>query len=177
MAWTDVSAGQIALASKFNELASYAVQIAASKASGTSRTNNTITADPDLVLVLPASRTYWVEGSLRISSAANAAGDFQYRWAWTNTATVTIYNSGPHNSIASGSQSDLESISYAADSATASSATPFGASTVSNTVKIWAQVVTGGSPVTLTFEWAQSATNANATTLDVDSMITARRTG
>lgn len=175
MAWTDVSAGQIMTATKFNELASYAVPITAEKTSGTARINNTISADPELVVVLPANRTYDIDLLMRISSAANAAGDFQYRWAWTGTADVTVYNMGVHNAIASGSQSDLESISYAVDSSTPSSATPLGASTTTTSSLAKARVVTGGSSVTLTLEWAQSSTNANATTLDTGSTLTARR--
>src|SRR5688572_9592324 len=142
MGWSPVSAGQIATATVVNDLGTYASPLDAEKTSGTGRTNNTIPADPDLVLVLPANRTYDIDALFRLSSAANAAGDFQYRWAWTNTAEVTVYNMGVHNAIASGSQSDLESISYAADSSTPTSATPLGASTTATSSLAKCRVVT-----------------------------------
>lgn len=176
MAWADVSAGQIATATKFNELATYGVPIEASKASGTARTSTaTPAADPDLVIVLPANRTYDVEYWWIVSSAANAAGDFQAQWAWTNTATLTVVGLGPHNSLASGTQSDLESIARLADSATTTTATPYGASTTPADIYGSVRVVTGASAVTLTVEWAQQASNANATTLNAGSYIKARR--
>jgi hypothetical protein len=177
MTWTDPSAGQTLTAAKLAELATYSVRIEASKASDSPALTSdaTLNADPDLVIVLPANRTYDVDGWMIHSSAANAAGDIQFGWSWTNTATVTMYGLGPHNSMASGSQSDLESIARAADTASPTAGTPYGASTTSTNTHLRARVVTDASAVTLTLNWAQATSNASGTTLHAGSYISARR--
>lgn len=177
MAWSDPSAGTTLTAAKVAELATYAVPIEASKASDSAAlaSDATLNADPDLVIVLPASRTYDVDGWMIHSSAANAAGDIQFGWSWTNTATVTMYGLGPHNSMASGSQSDVESIARAADTTSPTAGTPYGASTTPTNSHIRARVVTGASPVTLTLNWAQATSNVSGTTLHAGSYISARR--
>jgi hypothetical protein len=169
-------AGQTITAALWAELASYAVPITAYKAGDTNRASTiTSTADPDLVIVLPANRTYEVEITMYVTSAANAAGDFRFALGWTNTATVTLGGHGIHISVASGSSADLEALGIAADTTTPTSDIGIGASTTRTTVKGWATVVTGGSNVTLSLLWAQASSNANNTTLLTGSSIVARR--
>lgn len=177
MAWTPTSAGQTLTAAILNDLGTYASEIQAEKASDSPALTSdaTLNADPDLVIVLPANRTYDVTGWMIHSSAANAAGDIQFSWSWTNTATVTMYGLGPHNGIVSGSQSDLESIARAADSSSPTTASPYGSSTTPINTHLRARVVTGGSAVTLTLNWSQASSNVNGTTLHAGSMISARR--
>jgi hypothetical protein len=157
-------AGQTITAALWAELASYAVPITAYKAGDTNRASTiTSTADPDLVIVLPANRTYEVEITMYVTSAANAAGDFR------------LGGHGIHISVASGSSADLEALGIAADTTTPTSDIGIGASTTRTTVKGWATVVTGGSNVTLSLLWAQASSNANNTTLLTGSSIVARR--
>lgn len=176
MPWTPTAAGQTLTAAKVEDLASYAVPVQAAKAGDTSRnTTATAAADPDLVLVLPANRTYVVEAVLHVSSAANAAGDFRVSYSWTNTATVYVSGHALVNTLASGTTGDLEAVAQAADSTSPSADVNYGASTSRNTVTVWARVTTGGSNVTLTLQWAQQTSNANNTTLHAGSQLTAHR--
>lgn len=176
MAWTPTAAGQTLTAAKLEDLASYGVPVQAVKAGDTSRNTLTVAAaDPDLVLVLPANRTYVVEGILYVTSAANAAGDFRTNFAWTNTATVTVGGQALYNAIASGTTGDLEAVAQAADSSSPTADVNYGASTSRNTLVVWARVVTGGSNVTFTLQWAQQNSNANNTTLHAGSQLVARR--
>lgn len=176
MAWSDPSAGQTLTAAKIAELASYSVPIRAEKAGDTSRNTLAVTtADPELVIVLPANRTYDIDIALHVSSAANAAGDFQMNWGWTNTATVTQGGQGLVNSLASGSSGSADMISYPPDSATPTGAISYGASTSRCLIEQRVTVVTGGSNVTLSLLWAQQASNANNTTLHAGSKVVARR--
>lgn len=177
MAWTPTSAGQTLTATKVEDLASYGVPIQAVKAGDTARSlDATSTADPDLVIVLPANRTYMVEAILHESSAANAVGDFRTAAGWTNTATVTVAAIGLNAAgLASGSIGDAEAVAQAADSTSPTGDISYGASTTRNTVVRWFRVVTGGSNVTFSLLWGQQTSNASATTLHAGSSLTARR--
>jgi hypothetical protein len=176
MPYTLPSAGQTITAAMWAELASYAVPISAYKAGDTVRVSTaTATADPDLVIVLPANRTYDVEITMYVTTETNAAGDFRFGLGWTNTAAVTYGVQGLHISLASGSSGDLEAVGYAPDSTTPVTETAIGASTTRCVVKAWATVVTGGSNVTLSLLWAQVFSNADDTILRAGSSIVARR--
>lgn len=180
MALNQVLAGNIIYADdvqdELDEVDSYARPITATKAVDTGpRVNNTKSADPELAITLPANRTYVVQGWFLVSSASNAAGDFACGWQWTNTATVTATGLGLHNSLASGSQADVEGIGYGPDATTPSQSQPYGASTTPTGIFVSARVVTGTSAVVLTVEWAQANTNASGTTLLTGSHIVARR--
>lgn len=176
MPWTPTAAGQTLTAAKLEDLASYAVPVQAEKAGDTSRnTTATVAADPDLVVVLGANRTYDVDAVLIVSSAANAAGDFRVAWGWTNTATVTFTAQGLTAALASGTIGDMETVASAPDGTTPSAEVTVGASTTRTTVVLPVRVVTGGSSVTLSLLWAQQASNANNTTLGAGSKIVARR--
>lgn len=164
-----VAAGDIILADHHNAL----VPITAVKASSTARTSTTTeTADPELVLSMRVG-TFDIAGVLLVSSAANAAGDFEYGYSWTGGGmTVTMGHAGPHNSLASGSQVDGEFTYLAADSSTPTSTMPYGASIAGVAIPIAARVVVTVAG-TLSLIWAQQSSNANATTLLAGSWITA----
>lgn len=176
MPYTPPSAGQTITAAMWAELASFAVPVQAVKAGDTSRnTTTTATADPDLVIVLPANRTYLVDASLSVISAANAAGDFKCGFEWTNTATLYVLGWGLSAAgLASGSITDLEAVAQTVSS-TPTIAIAYGASTTPTAVLRRVRVVTGGSNVTLSMTWAQQTSNGNNTTLQAGSSITARR--
>lgn len=176
MAWTPTAAGQTLTSAKLEDLASYGVAIQAVKGADTSRnTTATATADPDLVIVLPANRVYLVDASLSVISAANAAGDFKCGFEWTNTATLYVLGFGLSAAgLASGSITDLEAVAQAVSS-TPTIAIAYGASTTPNSVLRRVRVVTGGSAVTLSMTWSQQNSNGSNTTLQAGSSLTARR--
>lgn len=176
MAWTPTAAGQTLTSAKLEDLASYGVPLHVHKSSDLSRNNDgTSTADPDLVVVLLANRTYVVEAILHESSAANAAGDFRAAWGWTNTATVYIGALGLNAAgLASGTIADVEAVAQVV-TVSPSTGIAYGASTSRNTVIRKALVVTGGSNVTFTLLWGQQTSNGNNTTLHAGSSMTARR--
>lgn len=177
MAWTPTAAGQTLTAAKVEDLASYGVPIQVAKAGDTSRNSTiTVSADPDLVVVLPANRTYMVEAALIVSSAANAAGDFRTCVSWTNTATVYVVGVGLSAAgLASGTITDLEGVAQTADSTSPTAEISYGASTTPTTVVRWFRVVTGGSAVTLSLQWAQQSSSVSNTTVSAGSSLTARR--
>lgn len=178
MPWADFTAGQTLTAAKLNELASYAVPISATKASDTSRnTTASPSSDPELSIVLPANATYEWSADCLVSSAANAAGDFRIRMAWTNTATVTWRAMGLDISLASSTAGTVNAAGTAGDATSPTSDVTFGASTAVSAPRLFGEITTGGSPVTLTVEWAQSASNANNTSLLIGSRLWARRIG
>lgn len=176
MAWTPTAAGQTLTSAKVEDLASYGVPVQASKAADTSRnTTTTATADPDLVIVLQANRTYLVDASLSVTSAANAAGDFKCGFEWTNTATVYVLGFGLSAAgLASGTITDLEGVAQTT-STSPTGGISYGASTSPTSLLRRIRVVTGGSNVTLSLQWAQQTSNANNTTLQAGSSLTAKR--
>lgn len=176
MPWVPTSAGQTLTAAKFEDLASYAVPITAVKASDTSvNTDGTVNSDPELVIVLPANRTYDIEVVIHATSAANAAGDLRVAYAWTNTATVTRGGDGLALALASGTSADLNAPALAADTTSPTSDLTYGVSTTRTVVREVLTVVTGGTAVTLTLQWAQETSNANNTTVLTGSKMIARR--
>lgn len=175
MPWTPTAAGQTITSAKIEELASFGVAVPAEKASDSTRTSTiTVSADSELVLVLPANRTYDVVAVLHISGG-NAAGDFRVCYSWTNTATVTQGGHGLVNTIASGTSADIETLSSAPDATSATTELVYGASTNRNVVTQWLRVTTGGSNVTLTLQWAQGTSSGTASTLHAGSKLVATR--
>jgi hypothetical protein len=174
--WSDPAAGQTLTAAKLVELATYAVPISAVKTSNTSRFSTTTpTADPELSIVLPANRTYVIEVVQHVTSDANAAGDYRVSYTWTNTATVTDAGIALANTLASGTQGSIEAVAHGADSTSPSSDINYGASTSRNTFVQWLRVVTGGSDVTFSLQWAQQTSSVSNTNLLAGSQMTAQR--
>lgn len=157
-------------------LTGYAVPVQVIKANSTNRASTiTPTADPELAITLAASQTHMVRLDIFGTSAANAAGDLRVRFAWTNTATVTWWLSGLSDAIASGTAADLQAIGATADGTSPTADTQFGLSTSVTGQTMFAYVVAGGSPVVLTLEWAQLASNANNSTVLAGSRLSATR--
>lgn len=176
MTWTPFTPYQTLTADLLNEAMSYAVPISAGKGSDTARFSDlTATADPDLVLVLPANRIYEGPVILHVSSEINAGGDFRVAFGWTNTASVYVAGLGLSAAgLASGTITDLEAVAQAS---TSSPTTGFnyGASTTRTNVIKWLRVETGSSDVTLSVLWGQQASNINDTILHAGSSIAMRR--
>lgn len=142
-------------------------------ATTTVNTDATVNPDPDLVLNLNRDITYDVRGLLLVSSATNAAGDFRRSWSWTNTATVIMGGAGGSNAIASGTLGDGEWAAYAPDATSPAQDLQYFASTTVSGIWIADRVIVSTSDVVLTLTWAQSASNANNTSLHARSFITA----
>lgn len=165
-----ITAGMRLTAARLNRLN----PITAEKPGDTSRSSVTAkTADPDLVLALAINTTYEVRGLLIVTSAANAAGDFSYDWGFPANAVVSAGGVGLHNTLASGSQSDLEGVAYPLDASSPVGSLPYGASTSNSGISVNARVKMGSTAGNLELLWAQVASNANATTLKGGSFITA----
>lgn len=176
MTWTDKLAGSTLTAAILNELASYATEVSATKVADTSRnTNITPSADPELSIVLLANRTYDFDFRPLVSSATNGAGAFRVRLAWTNTATVTWRCAGLVSTLSASVSADWNGQGIASDTVSPTADTSFGASTASTAPRLYGEIVTGGSNVTLTVEWAQLNSNASATSLLIGSKLSAIR--
>lgn len=173
---TTVYAGQIILADHNNDALTYAIPLTATKPLTTSRNTVTATAaDPDLSLTIPAGGTWDFELPLLLSSAANAAGDFLCELGWTGTASVpNVGIHGLHNTLASGSQADLEGAGVSNDSTSPTAAFVVGTSTSTSMALIKGHILTS-TVVVLTLNWAQFSSNANNTNLLQGSTFTARR--
>ncbi len=133
----------------------------------------TLNDSTELILNLLANVTYWIRGALYISTAANAAGDFQYGWTWTNSGSVYRSSFGLADTLASGSTGDEYGGGFLVDTTSPAAGVGFGASTSTNVVQVNDKFVTGGSDVVLTLTWAQQNSNVNNTTLALGSWLTA----
>lgn len=148
--------------------------ISVSKSIATSRnTTTTVADDPDLLLDLLVSTVYDIKGFLLVTTAANAAGDFKYGWAWTGTMTVTMPGVGPDESLASGTSVTGNWARNASDTSTPSTTLGYGSSTTGVTIPVNTRVVVGATEGRLSLQWAQLSSNANNTTLEVGSQLTA----
>lgn len=142
------------------------------KPSSTARTSTTTrTADPHLTLTLRANVSYTLSGLLILSSAANAAGDFNMDFAFPANAVVHWGGVGPNNTITSGSFIGGEFQAQSNQTVSPTGATPYGCTTVPNTVLLSGYVAVGATAGSLTLQWAQQTSNANATTLITGSWL------
>jgi len=178
---TTYASGQTLTAAMLTALATFAEPLQIIKAAtGATRTSTTAsTADSELTLTFPANRTYEYELELLLLSAANAAGDFRGRIAWTNSATVHLVVAGLADTLALGAMADYQGT--AANAGVADTTTPtgemvLGCSTTATAGYMRGRIITGASPVVATLEWAQFVSNASATSVLAGSSWTARRT-
>lgn len=130
--------------------------------------STTLQNDDELVLILPAGMTYSLGGLLVITGAA-AAGGMAVTFTWPSTASVW-WTCGNGLAVAGGATSDnaVRSIS--------GSSVPLGTSGTGTPVpgRVTGKVFTGTAICTLQLQFAQSASNATATTMKVGSYIEAR---
>lgn len=147
----------------------------ARKTALTSRASTTVqAADPHLTIPLPASTVWHFSAVLLVSSAANAAGDLAFQFTAPAGATLDVGHLALHDSLASGSSGTAEGAGVGG-SGSPSLLMAAGASTTVTTVQVEGRIVFGVTAGSLTLTWAQLASNANATTLNVGSKLTARR--
>lgn len=169
----DFFAGQTLTAADLNAL----VPLEATLSSDQSITSSTTIVDQaDLTIAVEANAVYKVEGLLIATSAANAAGDVQYRFSYPTGAVLTVTGPGPHNALASGSQADGEWFYVLLDGASPAPNLPYGASTAGAAAIINGKLTVSGTAGNLVLGFAQLASNVNATVLKGGSYIRLTRT-
>lgn len=175
MSWTTAPpAGSYLRGSVLSALITDVRPINAVKTATTSRnTTAAHAADPHLVVTVPAG-TWDFELTLHVTSAANAAGDFSWRLAWTGTGSAVISSHGLVDTLASGVSADLAAQALAADTATPTADLDVGCSTSITVVYARVRFVATTS-CTVTLEWAQQTSNGNNTNLLIDSSMTAHK--
>ena len=166
----DWTVGQLITAERLNRRLP---KVAIKTATVSVASDATLNDDADLILTLVASTTYDLGGLLIINSAANAAGDFQYAWSWTQSATVLMGGFGPDVGLASGVVQTGDWGVQVADTTTPSAARSIGASTTGLAVRVKDRIIVGATDLTLTLQWAQASSNVNSTSLQINSWITA----
>lgn len=149
----------------------------ATKPGDTNRASTvTRTADPDLVLALPASSTWEWVAVLFIASAANAAGDFSHEWQFPANATVSNGQMALDPALPSGAIASLNAGPTGRGDTTSPTLNfDSGASLLGSTVLSFGRIILGVTAGNLTLAWAQLASNVNNTTLLTASYVTARR--
>lgn len=148
----------------------------ARKTVATSRNTTTVqAADPDLVIPLLANTTWDITSLMLVSSAANAAGDFAFQYTYPAGCTVDLGHLAPHDSLASGSNSSLESAGVSNSTASPTGLMAAGASTSITSHWVWGRIAVGATAGNFTLTWAQLSSNANNTTLNIGSNLTLRR--
>jgi hypothetical protein len=136
------------------------------KAASTQRTNNTISNDPDLALVIGAAGTYELTMTLFFTGISSGAQGIQWQLAYTGTVT----NSGlTGNGLVNGAASTSRTTGFA---------TPYAFATINTSGFDWyyvAGTVTVSNSGTINLQWAQNTTSANATQLSLMSRLSARK--
>jgi hypothetical protein len=136
------------------------------KTATTARTSTvTRTADPHLTLAVRANVAYTLSGLLIVQSAANSAGDLNIDFAFPANAVVHWGAIGPNNTITGGSFIGGEFQAQSNQTVSPTGATPYGATTVPNTILISGYVSIGATAGSFTLEWAQQTSNASSTSL------------
>lgn len=144
-----------------------AMTIGADKTADESVTSSTtLQNDDELAIVLPAGMTYTLTGLLVITGAAGAGG-MAVAFTWPGTATVWWSSSGL--AVAGGANDN-------AVRSTSGTSSPFGTNGASSPVPafISGKIITGSAICTLQLQFAQSVSNATATTMRAGSSVEAR---
>jgi len=177
MAFTTIPAAGAKLpASVLSALITELRPVSAFKTVDTSRASTVArVADPDLSVTLPADSDWDFELVLLISSAANAAGDFSGEFAYPTGAAISHLTLGLVDTLASGISADLSADGNTRDATSPSNAFDLGCSTAVVCALVSGRIEVGSTAGALTLNWAQLASNANATVVQDGSRLVARR--
>lgn len=126
------------------------------KASDTPRTNNTLTADPTLVLPMSANTNY--SGTLTVYAAASAAGDFKSRVTGPASPTSVLVSQAAF--LSGGTGTNRLAQAYDSSDLVQAHTADFLVRLIVNF-----SIQNGANAGNLAFEWAQNATNASATSV------------
>lgn len=160
-------AGMVPTADEFNLLVPTVVK----KTSGTSRASTvTTSADPDLVVTFPAAGEWEVEAILRYNG--NGGG---LRTDWAVSAGVTVNMRDAHGIAPAETDTAQSEVRNSVHGATTD--VTYGSSTSDARVTERLNVTVTGAGETLTLGWAQSTSNANATTMVAQSRLIATYLG
>lgn len=162
------TAGVPLTAAQLNALGLYAVKTA--DQSVTSST--TLVNDTHLSITLPSVGSYLVDVWLYALSAANAAGDLAVGFTYP-TGTLNIGGAGPDSALASG---NIEPGQWGAALSQPSGTifNSYGLSTGAVTIHLHGLFIATATG-TLQLQWAQLASNANASTLKAGSHMLVRQ--
>lgn len=144
------------------------------KPSATSRTNNTIADDPDLTVELEANSVYFVE--FHIHFAGLSAAGFKTDWTVPSGASGNRCVIGPGSSATDGNADNISMRSGVHNYATDVSYGTRNHATNQVYALETATVVTS-SAGTLALRWAQTTTNATATTVYDTSLMRVTKIG
>jgi len=159
----DFTTAEVVTATKLDQLA---VDYVIKTADESVTSSTTLQNDDHLLYTVAATGTYAFDLYLIATSAANAAGDINVAFTFP-TGTMRLWGPGSDPALASGT---LAQSKFAASTAVTSGTAwqDFGLSTTSlgfNIHGLFTATATG----TLQFQWAQFASNANATTVRAGS--------
>lgn len=164
-------AGNRLSADRFNSVTPYFSQ----KAADTSIASSVaVTADADLVLTLPANRTYVVR--LHIGARGAVAGDIKADWTSTGTLTCNArFCNGPATTMTGAGGSDVNETNMKIPMRGFGDDVSYGIETSADSAHIWEVLVvaTGASGGNLQFRWAQNTSNATATVVVAGSFVVA----
>lgn len=121
--------------------------------------------DNELLYTIGATGSYVFDMYLAVTSAANAAGDINIGFTFP-TGTLYLWGPGTDPALASGTIASGKFASGAVTSGTAWQ--DFGVSTTGSGFNVHGLFIATGTG-TLQFQWAQFASNANATTVKAGS--------
>ncbi len=151
------------------------------KSGSTGRVNNTLTADPDLAGIPLSVGTWEIEAIIFYTITANGQQGLKTRWGFTGTwnggTSRGCYGGGYIASTTAGdprAQTVSAMASWTLDTQDAQYNT-LQASSVRNVVREVSRNVIVTVAGTMSLNWAQINTNANATTIQPDSHINVRK--
>lgn len=142
--------------------------LTARKVSDTSRASTTTTtADPELQFSVEANAVYTMDGWIKYDAVT--AADISMDWSAPSGSLGEWTGSGAANDIAGAASGYL--IQVAATDITTARSFGGGGIGVLLTVNVYGTLRVGSTAGTYSFDWAQLASNATATTVYADSWV------
>lgn len=137
--------------------------------------NTTLQNDDALTLAVAANATYTFRVWMLAVDATDANGDIKFGFTFPTGATCHFSGKGPHSLLAGGGAfGDGEYIGR--NTATSGSTiASYGLSTSIVGIELTGLLIVGGTAGNLQLQWAQNASDANATTVQAGSFMTLER--
>jgi hypothetical protein len=145
------------------------------KTGATTRTNNTITNDPDLSGIALGVGLYYVRMILFVTCTASATPDVKTQWTFTGTWNTPLrYVIGPQTST---SPNAITTMRMSAQVVNSDSVYDIGSSSTYTGIEEWCTYLNVTVAGNLALAWAQNVTNANGVTLNPYSSVEVRQIG
>lgn len=164
----DFTAGEVVTDTKMDQVSLDFIRKTADESVTSSAT---LQNDDHLLATIGATGTYLFDLWLRGTSAANAAGDLAIGFTYP-TGTLDLFGLGLDGTLASGTTGTVQATSVSPVSGNV--AAFYGLSTSIVTINIRGILIATATG-TLQFQWAQQASNANASTIKAGSHLTVRQ--